>query len=343
LSFFSILAYIETMDSLTQLTLGAAVGEAVAGRKFGRKAMLWGAICGTIPDLDVFLPLGNPVRDFTYHRSFSHSLFVLSLLTPLLVWLILKLHPKLARYKKSWSMLVWLCFMTHILLDCFTVYGTQIFWPFSDYPVGWASVFIIDPFYTVPLLLGVIAALLKNRTREFGYKLNRSMLALTSCYLVWSVAAQAYVTTAVQESLARQAVTYDKLLVSAGPLNTLLWRIVAKEPGGDYYEGYYSLVDGHDEVTLNRYESRTELLKGLENHWPVERLRWFTKGFYKVWQRDDSVVMSDLRMGSEQSYVFSFVVAETGNPHPNAVPAQRLRMKRDPGLLKTVWERIWSA
>ena len=76
------------------------------GRKVGRKAMLWGAACGTLPDLDVFLPFGDPVKDFTYHRSFSHSIFVLSLLTPLLVWLILKLHPNLARYKKSWVALV---------------------------------------------------------------------------------------------------------------------------------------------------------------------------------------------------------------------------------------------
>ena len=331
------------MDSLTQLTLGAAVGEAVMGRKIGRKAMLWGAACGTLPDLDVFLPLGDPVKDFTYHRSFSHSIFVLSLLTPLLVWLILKLHPNLARYKKSWVALVWLCFMTHILLDCFTVYGTQIFWPFSDYPVGWASIFIIDPLYTVPLLCGVIAALVMNRTSDLGYRVNRATLTLTSFYLIWSVAAQTYVTAAVEDSLTRQAVAYDKLLVSAGPLNTLLWRIIAKQSDGHYYEGYYSLLDGHREVTLNRYESRADLLTDLENHWPVKRLRWFTKGFLKVSQTDGAVVISDLRMGAEPSYVFSFIVAESGNPHVSPVPAQRLPANRDLGMLKDVWRRIWSA
>ena len=81
------------MDSITQLALGAAVGEATAGRQAGRRALLWGAVCGTLPDLDVFIPLGDAVRDFTYHRSASHSLFVLAALTPLMVWLILKLHP----------------------------------------------------------------------------------------------------------------------------------------------------------------------------------------------------------------------------------------------------------
>lgn len=313
------------------------------GRKVGRRAMLWGAACGTLPDLDVFLPFGDPVKDFTYHRSFSHSMFVLSLLTPLIVWLILKLHPKLARYKKSWTALVWLSFMTHILLDCLTVYGTQIFWPLSDYPVGWSSIFIIDPLYTIPLLSGVIAALVMSRSNDLGYRINRATLTLTTCYLVWSLAAQAYVTTAVEASLARQAVNYDQLLVTAGPMNTLLWRIVAQQPDGNYYEGYYSLLDGHDEVTLQRYESRPELLADLENHWPVERLRWFTKGFYKVWQADDSVVISDLRMGAEPRYVFSFIVAESGNPHLNPVPPQRLPANRDLAMLQAAWKRIWSA
>ena len=331
------------MDSLTQLTLGAAVGEAVMGRRIGRKALLWGAVLGTLPDLDVFLPFGDPVKDFTYHRSFSHSIFVLSLLTPIMVWLILKLHPKLASYKQCWSALVWLCFMTHVLLDCFTVYGTQIFWPFWDVPVSWASIFIIDPFYTLPLLIGVISALIMSRASDRGHRINRATLTLSSFYLIWSIAAQAYVTTAVKESLVRQSVTYDNLLVSAGPFNTMIWRIIAQQSDGNYYEGYYSLLDGHSEVTLDRYESRHELLADLESHWPVERLRWFTKGFYKVWQMDQSVVISDLRMGAEPSYVFSFMVAQAGNPHFRPIPAQRLPAKRDLGLLKNVWARIWSA
>ena len=64
------------MDSLTQLALGAAVGEAAMGRKVGHRAILWGAIAGTLPDLDVFVPLGDVVRDFTYHRSASHSVTI---------------------------------------------------------------------------------------------------------------------------------------------------------------------------------------------------------------------------------------------------------------------------
>ncbi len=94
------------MDSLTQLTLGAAVGEAVLDRQVGRRAALWGGLLGTLPDLDVFVPLGDAVRDFTYHRGPSHSLFVLAVLTPLVVWLILKIHPQTQPLRWRWARLV---------------------------------------------------------------------------------------------------------------------------------------------------------------------------------------------------------------------------------------------
>ncbi len=325
------------------MTLGAAVGEAVLGRKVGRKALLWGAVLGTFPDLDVFIPLGGPVSDFTYHRSFSHSIFILTILTPIFVWLILKLHPKTELHRRGWIKLVWLVFMTHILLDCFTVYGTQIFWPIWNYPVGWASVFIIDPFYTLPLLVGVAMALVMTRNSHRGHLINRTALAFSTLYLAWSVAAKLYVASAVEASLARQDVQYERLLVSAGPFNTMLWRIVAMQADGNYYEGFYSLLDGYSEVTLENFESRTELLNGIEQHWPVRRLQWFSKGYYKVWRRGGDVVLSDLRMGYEPDYVFSFVVGKLNNPHIMPVSAERIRPDRDPGRLKGAWRRIWSA
>ena len=95
------------MDTVTQIALGAAVGEAVLGRRAGNKAVLWGAIAGTLPDLDVFVPLGDAVSDFTYHRSASHSLFVLALVAPLLAWLIGRIHPSERACWRRWWILSW--------------------------------------------------------------------------------------------------------------------------------------------------------------------------------------------------------------------------------------------
>ena len=90
------------MDSLTQAVLGAAVGEATLGRRVGHRAPLWGAILGTLPDLDVIYPFADPVSAFTWHRGPSHSVFVLAALTPLIVWLVLKLHPGTAEQRRGW-------------------------------------------------------------------------------------------------------------------------------------------------------------------------------------------------------------------------------------------------
>lgn len=330
------------MDSLTQLTLGAAVGEAAMGRQVGNRAILWGGLLGTLPDLDVFIPMGGPVEDFTYHRSFSHSLLVLALLTPLVAWLIQKIHPDTRVHGRRWVWMVYLVFATHVLLDSFTVYGTQIFWPIITTPQSWSTVFIIDPSYTVPLLVGVITALCMSRRHHRGHLINTVGLSLSTVYLAWSLGAKLHVENVARESLARQGIEYRYLLSTPAPFNTLLWRLVAIGDDG-YFEGYYSLLDGHPEVTGQHRQSRVELLESIAHHWPVQRLQWFTHGYYKVSLEEDAVVMSDLRMGLEGDYVFRFQVAEMSNPHPQPVAARRVADgPRNTGRLARVWDRLWD-
>ena len=329
------------MDSLTQLALGAAVGEAVLGKKIGNKAMLWGGICGTLPDLDVFIPMGNAVADFTYHRSFSHSLFVLALLTPLVTWLTMKIHKHPPKMRHKWWTMVYLVFATHVLLDSFTAYGTQIFWPFFTTPMTWSTLFIIDPFYTVPLLLGLITVLIFKRRENRTRRSNLWGLALSTLYLSWSVVAKVHVDEQMRQGLIQQGVNFDSLFTTPAPFNTLLWRGVAMTDQG-YYEVYYSVLD-HSLPTQNAfYRSDTQLIENLQQEWDVQRLQWFSKGFYNVRQQDENVVISDLRMGLEPSYVFQFAVGKVDGENVVPQPVQQLTPNRDLDILDTVWQRIWS-
>jgi inner membrane protein len=329
------------MDSLTQLTLGAAVGEAVAGRQVGRRAMLWGAICGTFPDLDVFISFGDAVRDFTYHRSFSHSLFVLTALTPLFVWLILKCHPGTRDYRTRWAWLVWLVFTTHVLLDCFTVYGTQIFWPFVTTPVAWSTVFIIDPLYTLPLLIGLVAILAWRRDPAKARRLNRAGLMLSTLYLGWTVAAKLEVERVARTALTELNLAGAPMVSTPAPFNSLLWRIVVMTDEG-YIEGFRSMLDGPAPVVFTPHISDKRLLRGLDDDWAVQRLQWFTRGFYRVREAEDGVVITDLRMGFEPHYVFNFRVAEIRNGYPEPTTPVQLPGIRNYDGLHWVWERIWD-
>lgn len=329
------------MDSVTQFVLGAAVGEAVLGRKIGNKAALWGGIAATLPDLDVFVPLGDVVKDFTYHRSASHSLFVLAILTPVLVWLINKIHPALREHKARWMLMIYLVFVTHVLLDSFTAYGTQIFWPVSTIPVSWSTIFIIDPFYTLPLLVGVIAALIMTRNSVRGHLLNRFGLVISSIYLAWTVFAKVIVDQHIVDELRAQNISYDNVFTIPTPFNSLLWRAVITSETG-YHEAYYSVFDKGGQIHFQHYASKNELLDGIEDYWPVQRLQWFSRGFYSVSLRQTDIVISDLRMGSEPNYVFQFKVGELSNPHAKPALPQRIPAIRDLGILRPIWQRIWD-
>lgn len=329
------------MDSITQIALGAAIGEAVLGRRIGNRAALWGGLCGLFPDLDVLIPFGGAVENFTYHRGFSHSIFVLTALTPVFVWFILKIHPGTREYRTRWGALVFLALITHILLDGLTVYGTQILWPLPTPPVMWSTLFIIDPVYSIPLFCGVLAAVIMSRKRGRGHRFNTVCLALSTVYLAWSIGAKVYVNDTVEDELARQNIAYQNVLTVPTPFNTVLWRVLVMDDQG-YYEGFYSLLDQHRNIRFSHYPRNEQLLDGLAEHWPVQRLRWFTHGFYAVQQRDDAIVLSDLRMGLEPYYVFQFKVAEMGNPHPVPTWGQRIRGNRGAERLPWVWQRIWN-
>jgi len=337
------------VDNITHLALGAALGEATLGRQVGNRAIVWGAICANLPDLDVFVPFSDVVKTFTYHRSFSHSLLVLTALTPLMAWLILKLHPQTAPHRRGWLLLVFLALATHPLLDSFTVYGTQLFWPVTTTPVSWSTIFIIDPLYTLPLLIGVTCALAARasarnpgRTGSWGHRANALGLLLSSLYLAWSVGAKLHVDSVARESLAQQGIDSARLLSVPAPFNTALWRVLVMNQDG-YHEGFYSLLDGDRSLRVTRYPSRPELLRGLERHWPVQRLQWFTKGFYAVSLSGDGIVMTDLRMGLEPQYIFNFKVGVLANPHSRPVTPQQFGTLKDLGRLAWVWKRIWAA
>ena len=140
------------MDSLTQMALGATVGVALGGRKYGCKSALIGAVIGTIPDLDVFLDFGkSPIEQMTEHRGWSHSLLFFILAPPLLAFIFSKIKYFGVNIKdKTIYLLIFLCLLTHGLLDAMTIYGTQLLWPLRTPPIGVGSIFIIDLLYTVP-------------------------------------------------------------------------------------------------------------------------------------------------------------------------------------------------
>lgn len=297
------------MDSLTQIALGSAVGVAVMGRRTAAwRAALWGGICGTLPDLDALIDYGDPVGNMVLHRADTHSLVWLTLAAPPLAWGIARLNGEMDRLRRWW-LAVWAALVTHPLLDVMTVYGTQLLRPFTDHPYGVGSVFIVDPLYTLPLVAGVVAALRLPGRR--GRRWNLAGLALSTAYLAAGVAAQHHVDGVARRSLAAQGIVADRLLVTPTAFNAVLWRVVAITPQA-YHEGFRSLLDGEPTMAFERFERGEALHGALRDHLPVRRIARFSHGFFGLRERDGRVLLSDLRMGQEPYYVFTFAVARRG-------------------------------
>lgn len=296
------------MDSVSQIALGAAVTVAVMGRRTALwKAAAWGALCGTLPDLDVLIDHGDALSNMVLHRADSHALFWLTLIAPLLGTAIAWLQRE-RQHLRHWVLAVWLALITHPLLDFMTIYGTQLLRPFSSEPLGLGSIFVIDPLYTLPLLIGTGIAL---RGRAAALRWNAAGLLASTAYLAWGLAAQQHVTEIARQSLAGQPI--ERLLVTPSPFNTVLWRVVAITPEG-YLEGFYSLLDAQPVVRFEAFDRGMSLLPLVAQHGPVATLASFSDGFYKLEQRGPSIVISDLRMGQEPFYVFAFEVARQASP-----------------------------
>ncbi|GAB3814352.1 hypothetical protein GCM10028895_07380 [Pontibacter rugosus] len=239
------------MDSLTQIVLGAAVGEAVAGKKLGNRALLWGAIAGTIPDLDVLLnPWLDTVQQLTFHRSLTHSLLFAVLASPILGWLLRKYYKSLPVTWQSWTLLFFLGFTTHALLDNCTTWGTQLFWPFSNYGVAFYNIFVVDPLYTVPFLILVITASFYNRADARRQYLNYAGLGISSAYLLWSFVAKSIVNDVFEQEMKQQSIDYTSYISKPTPMNTVFWSVTAKGKDG-FYNGFYSLLDENKRITYD--------------------------------------------------------------------------------------------
>jgi inner membrane protein len=305
------------MDSISQLVLGAAVGEAVLGKKLGNRAILWGAIGGTIPDLDVLSGLFlSELGELTFHRGISHSLLFSVLFALLLGWLIHRFNkPTSLVTKKEWQMMLFLAFFTHVILDCFTVYGTQVFAPFSSYRVSWGSVAVVDPLYTIPLLLSLVITGFIIRTKKTRRIVNYLGLALSTLYLVFTVYNKGRVQKIFENEFKAQNIEVTRMMTSPTIFNNILWSCTA-EANDAYYVGLYSFYDTVP-VKFSKIEKQHTLIQNIDSDHTITSLRWFSDNYFCIEKVNGKLFFNDLRFGAyfdkdgnNTDYIFSFLLEE---------------------------------
>lgn len=329
------------MDSITQALLGASVQASLLGRFQGRKALLYGAVLGTLPDLDVVIDYGDAVANMTYHRGFSHSLLVLSPLAVVLAWAARRWRPDPRYSAMRLFMTIWLVLVTHVLLDAFTSYGTQLFWPLTTPPVAWSSIFIIDPLYSVPLLVAVLAtAAFGPRGRLAHWPL--AALAVSTLYLGFTLAGKQMAERRVEQAMAASGISAERRFSTPTPFNSLLWRVILVD-GEHYHEALVSWFDDAppELVRLPRGAHLAGKLQASPQH---ARLRWFTGDVLRYDRVADQLLTTDLRLGMTGFHPFRFALAERNGDGWRLIDeVERLPAERgDIARLRQIWTRIWE-
>ena len=326
------------MDSLSQIVLGAATFALVKDKEIGKKSLVFGAVLGTIPDLDVLLnPFFDSVQQLAIHRAFSHSIFF-SFIMSLLAGKLLSL-----KYKTSYISWVWACFLalfTHPLLDLCTTYGTRILYPISKDFYSLDNVFVIDPLYTIWLLIGCITLWIMKKSNPNRQNVIRYSLLLSTGYLLFGLAVNLYVKNIFVKQLKEKNITYEKIKIVPTPFNTILWEAIIKTKDGFYYSEY-SLLDKQlptafhfekNDIAFLNEKKKIEALKPFFN---------FTEGYELARKENGKMYIYGTKFGpinienNKAEFFFPIVFNEDGTYY-----SENKEITNYDEMLSKLWKRI---
>lgn len=338
------------MDTITQAVLGAAVGEATLGKKVGNKAPMWGALAGIIPDLDV-IPgqFMDTVSRLAFHRGFSHSLAFSLLLAPAAGWLIAKIHKKENLDWKPWALLFFLGMVTHILLDCFTTWGTQVFWPF-EYRVAWNTIFVIDPVYSAPFAAFLLLTMFQKKEKRLRQYFIWLGIGISTFYLMITVVNKQIAENAFAKAAAAKEIDYERMNSRPTPFNSILWTGTLETEDG-FYEGSYSLFDADMDIHFEYFPKNHELINHLREKPKLEKLIYISKGYYTIRKAGNDYLFQDFRYGratgwlpgqQTDHFTFEYRISAKDNSNSDSIVISREPMDRNINgeIFLQLWQRI---
>ena len=269
------------MDPLTQGVLGASLSQSASKKQHLVVAGVLGLLSGLVPDLDALIKSqSDPLLALEFHRQFTHSLFFIPIGSLICA---LALHHLIAKrrglsFKQSWLFCA-LGYGTHALLDACTTYGTQLLWPLTNARFAWNTISIIDPVYTLPILILLVFATLK-RVPWLARVAFTWALVYPTLGMIQRDRAEAIGWQLAEE---RQ---HTPIRLEAKPsfANILVWKVVYET------EAHYHVDAVRVGTSVSTYpgESIAKLNVGRDLPWldldsqqakDIERFRWFSNGY----------------------------------------------------------------
>ncbi|MBL0232899.1 MAG: metal-dependent hydrolase [Chitinophagaceae bacterium] len=308
------------MDSITHIVLGAAIGEAFAGKKLGKRAMFLGAVAQSLPDIDFVAGAWNgTAENLLAHRGFTHSFLFILLMAPVLGLVAERWHRPHNISLLKWSLFFGVNALIHVLIDGMNSYGTGWFEPFSHARISYNWIFVADPFFSVWLAIGFIMLLVLRKKSPRRIFWVRFGILLSSIYLLYCVSNKWQTDRAARHSLAVAGIHYSKYFTTPTALNNWLWYIVAASDSG-YYIGYRSVFDKKKEIDFHFYPRNEKWLEPVKDEEDLQRLLRFAQGYYTVEKEGEDLVFNDLRFGQvngwddlKAPFVFHYYLGKEGS------------------------------
>lgn len=320
------------MDSITHIAIGACMGEAFAGKKLGKKAMIWGALAQSVPDIDFVASFWmDTSSDLLAHRGFTHSFLFLFIASPVMALAAEKWHrPHNITFKK-WILFFFAVIAVHLFLDAFNNYGTGWFEPFSHARISFHTIYVADPFFSIWTGIALVMLIVlkrKHKQRAFWWKAG---LIMSGLYLGYCSINKIVIEKQVKMALQKQHIPHDRYFTTPAPLQNWLWFVVAGNEDG-YYTGFRSLFDKTDTIAFSYFPRNKQLLDTVSDHENIQKLIRFSQDYYTVEKWGDTLVLNDLRFGQiigwqepRGRFVFHYFLS---HPNNNDLIVQRGRFDK---------------
>ena len=272
------------MDPLSQGIVGSIAAQQPANKKVILLSIILGFLSGMAPDLDIFIRSSNdPLMSLEFHRQFTHSLIFIpvgGLICSAFFYFLFAKKQNLTF--KTTYLYCTLGYGSHGLLDSCTSYGTQLFWPFSDTRIAWNTISIIDPLFTIPLLIIVVLTIFKRKMILARASLLWVIFYLSLGYLQHERAEKlAYSIAETRKHVVK------RIEVKPSIANLLVWKVIYETKEKYYVDAVKiglknEILEGTSIDKLNVVESFPWLDKNSQQAKDIKRFSWFSNGYLAI-------------------------------------------------------------
>jgi inner membrane protein len=319
------------MDSITHIALGACMGEAFLDRKLGKKAMLWGALAQSIPDIDFLASFWmNTSSNLLAHRGFTHSFLFVALIAVFFALIAERWHRPHNVSFKRWLLFFGGVIFIHVFIDAFNNYGVGWFEPFSHRRISFQSIYVADPFFSIWPGIAVLMLIITKHSWKQRKKWWMMGLVMSAVYLLYCIFNKTMINGDVKTILKKQNIQYSRYFTTPTAFQNWLWYVVAGNDSG-YYVGFRSVFDSKKQIDFEYFPRNDHLLDSVEDHEELQKLKRFSQQFYTVEKWNDTLVFNDLRFGQimgwqdpKGKFVFHYFLKDSAD---NKLVVQRGRLE----------------